>query len=40
MNIITNIEDTACTIYVVFKTLCSVKLKYNKNDGLIVYKSQ
>ena len=40
MNIITNIEDTACTIYVVFKTLCSVKLEYNKNDGLIVYKSQ
>ena len=40
MNIITNIDDTACSIYVVFKTLTSVKLEYNKNDGLIVYKSQ
>ena len=40
MNIITNIKDTACTAYVVFKTLSSVKLEYNKKDGLIVYKSQ
>ena len=40
MNIITNIEDTACTVYVVFKTFSSVKLEYNKSDGLIVYKSQ
>ena len=40
MNIITNIEETACTVYVVFKTLSNVKLEYNKNDGLIVYKSQ
>ena len=40
MNIITNIEETACTVYVVFKTFSSVKLEYNKNNGLIVYKSQ
>ena len=40
MNIITNIGDTACTVYVVFKTFSSVKLEYNKNNGLIVYKSQ
>ena len=40
MNIITNIEDTACTVYVVFKSFSSVKLEYNKSDGLIVYKSQ
>ena len=40
INIITNIEDTSCTVYIVFKTLSSVKLEYNKNDGLIVYKSQ
>ena len=40
MNIITNIEDTSCTVYIVFKTLSSVKLEYNKNNGLIVYKYQ
>ena len=40
MNIITNIEEIACTVYVDFKTLSSVKLEYNKNDGLAVYKSQ
>ena len=40
MNIITNIEETACTVYIVFKTLSSVKLEYNKTNGLIVYKSQ
>ena len=40
MNIITNIEETACTVYVVFKTFSSVKLEYDKNNGLIVYKSQ
>ena len=40
MNIITNIEESACTVYIVFKTFSSVKLEYNKNNGLIVYKSQ
>ena len=40
MNIITNLEESACTVYVVFKTFSSVKLKYNKSNGLIVYKSQ
>ena len=40
MNITTNIEETACGFYIVFKTLSSVKLEYNKNNGLIVYKSQ
>ena len=40
MNIVTNMEETACTLYVVFKTLSSVKLEYNKTDGLIVYISQ
>ena len=40
MNIITNIEDSACTVYIVFKTFSSVKLEYNKNNGLIIYKSQ
>ena len=25
MNIITNIEETACTVYRVFKTFCSIK---------------
>ena len=40
MNIITNIGNTACTVYIVFKTLNNVKLEYNKTNGLIVYKSQ
>ena len=40
MNIIANIEYTACTVYIVFKTSSSVKLEYNKRDGIIVYKSQ
>ena len=40
MNIITNIEESACTVYIVFKTFSSVKLEYNKNNGLVVYKSQ
>ena len=40
MNIITNLEESACTVYVVFKTFSSVKLEYNKLNGLVVYKSQ
>ena len=40
MNIITNMESTSCSVYVVFKTSSKVKLEYNKTDGLIVYKSQ
>ena len=40
MNIITNLEESACTVYVVFKTFSTVKLEYNKSNGLIVYKSQ
>ena len=40
MNIITNIRDTACTVYIVLKTFSSVKLEYNKNNGLILHKSQ
>ena len=30
MNIITNTEETACTVYIVFKTFSSVKLEYDK----------
>ena len=40
MNIISNLEESACTVYVVFKTFSSVKLEYNKSNGLVVYKSQ
>ena len=40
MNIVTNMESTSCTVYVVFKTFSTVKLEYNKNDGLVVYKTQ
>ena len=38
--IITNIEDTACTVYIVFKTFSSIRSEYNKNNGVLVYKSQ
>ena len=40
INIITDIEESAITAYVVFKTFSSVKLEYNKSNGLVVYKSQ
>ena len=40
MNIITNIGESTCAVYIVFKTFSCVKLEYNKNNGLIVYKSQ
>ena len=40
MNIITNLEESSCTVYVVFKTFSSVKLEYDKSNGLVVYKSQ
>ena len=40
MNIITNLEESACTVYIVFKTFSSVKLEYNKLNGLVVYESQ
>ena len=40
MNMITNMEETSCTVYVVFKMFSTVKLEYDKNDGLIVYKTQ
>ena len=40
MNIIINIEESACTVYVVFKTFSSIKLEYNKSNSLVVYKSQ
>ena len=33
-------EITSCTVYIVLKTYCSVKLEYSKSNGLIVYKSQ
>ena len=40
INIITNMETTSCTVYIVLKTHSSVKLEYCKSNGLIVYKSQ
>ena len=33
-------EESACDVYVVFKTSASITLKYSKNNKLIVYKSQ
>ena len=40
MNIITNIEESASTVYVIFKTLSSVELEYTISNGLVVYKCQ
>ena len=40
INIITDMETTSCTVYVILKTHSSVKLNYSKENGLIVYKSQ
>ena len=40
INIITNMETTSCTAYVVLKPHSCVKLNYSKENGLIVYKSQ
>ena len=40
INIITNMEKTSCTVYIVLKTHSSVKSEYSKTNGLIVYKSQ
>ena len=40
INIITNMEATCCTAYIVLKTHSSVRLEYSKINGLIVYKSQ
>ena len=40
INVITNMETTSCTVYIVLKTHSSVKLEYSKSNGLIVYKSQ
>ena len=40
INIITGMEESACEVYIVFKTSASITLKYSKNDKLVVYKSQ
>ena len=40
INIITNMETTSCTVYIVLKTHSSIKLEYTKANGLIVYKTQ
>ena len=40
INILTGMEESACEVYIVFKTSASITMKYSKNDKLIVYKSQ
>ena len=40
INIITGMKESACEVYIVFKTSASITLKYSKNDKLIVYKCQ
>ena len=40
INMITGMETAACEVYIVFKTYATVTLKYDKNNKLIVYKSQ
>ena len=39
-NMMTDMETSFCTVYIVLKTHSSVKLEYSKTNGLIVYKSQ
>ena len=38
MNIITNIESTSSTVYIVWKKYSVIEMEYNKN-GLNIYKS-
>ena len=33
-------ETASCEVYIVFKTFASITLKYDKDNKLIVYKSQ
>ena len=40
INILTRMETSACEVYIVFKTLASITMKFSKNDKLIVYRSQ
>ena len=40
INILTGIETDSCEVYVVFKTVACITMKYSKNDKLIVYKFQ
>ena len=40
ISIITNMETTSCTVYIILKTHSSAKLEYSKSNGLIVCKSQ
>ena len=40
MNIIKNMESTSYSVYVVLKMSSTVKLEYNKTNGLFVYKTQ
>ena len=40
INIITNMEATSSTVYIVLKTHSNIKLEYSKSNGLNVYKSQ
>ena len=40
IDILTGMEIASCEVYIVFKTSASITMKYNKNDKLIVYKSQ
>ena len=40
INILTGMETDLCEVYVVFKTVACIIMKYSKNDKLVVYKSQ
>ena len=37
---ITNMETTSYTVYIVLKTHSSIELEYSKSNGSIVYKSE
>ena len=40
INIETNMKETSCTAYIILKTSSTVELEYDKNNGLVVYKTQ
>ena len=38
MNIITNIENASCTVFVIWKNYNTITMEYTRN-GLVVYKT-
>ena len=39
MNIITNIDSTSSTVYIVWRNISIIEMEYTKNNGLNIYKT-